>query len=710
MLVRLRPGVLGAVGRAGANGRVLVDAGGRQPAWSRARPQIPWLIWGASGVLTVLGLSLYLQNRTVPGTGQFFDPVMPGVALGFPGIGALIVSRRPRQPLGWLFCESVLVAVAFFAEQYAVFSLITEPGALPGGNLMAWLGTWVAAPGYLVMWTLVLVLFPDGHPPSPRWKPLLWAVAGLIVATMALAALATDNVNSPSVHNPVGLASYPRLGGAAQALCVLVFGPVCLLGLIGRYRRSAGPRRAQLRWFVLAATLAVLVPVAEVLLGVLAGILVPLGIYQALGLLTLLGLPAAVAVAIVRHGLYDLHFNVETVVSRVLVNLGLAGVAVLLYAGVVVVLDALIAGRAGLAPGLVGLAVAALACHRLRGRLQTAVDRLSYRKRHYDYDCLVALGQTLSSTLGPDAVLPAIVQTVASALRLPHVAVTAGHRGEVAASAAYGSSQDDSLVWPLVHQGEVVGRLAVSPRGRGQPVDATDRRLLDDLARQISVVAYALCLSAELQRSREHLVKAREEERRRLRRDLHDGLKPALGGVALGLDAVRNLLARDPATAEELVGRLKVEVENAAADIRRLVHDLRPPALDELGLVGALRQHAHRFSVSAGSLDVVVDAPNDLDGLAAAVEVAAYRIGQEALENVRKHSGAHHCRISLAVDEAELQIEVGDDGTGLATGHGIGVGLTAMRERAAELGGSCSVESATGEGTCVRARIPLSQR
>ena len=221
----------------------------------------------------------------------------------------------------------------------------------------------------------------------------------------------------------------------------------------------------------------------------------------------------------------------------------------------------------------------------------------------------------------------------------------------------------------------------------------------------------ALRLSADLQRSRERLVEAREEERRRLRRDLHDGLGPQLSSQALTIDAVRRLMRRDPDAAEELLLDLKADAQDAVSDIRRLVYGLRPPALDDLGLLGALRESAAQYS--AKGLSVLVKAPENLPPLSAAVEVAAYRIAQEALTNVVRHAEATTCTVSLAVDEASvLHLEVCDNGRGIPdpqenSSVGAGVGLTSMRERTSELGGSLLVEPRPEGGTRVYARLPL---
>ncbi len=654
----------------------------------------------------VLGLTLYLHNRQTPGTGQFFDPVLPALAVTFPAAGALAASGRGRNPVVWLLYAGGLGAVSFFAEQYAVYALLAEPGQLPAGAWLAWVGTWMWAPAQLGAVTLLPLLFPDGHLPSTRWRPLLWIVVACIAGTTVSAALAPGSLTSPAIHNPLAVKAVPQLAWLGEASCLFVLAPLCLGALVDRYRLCAGNARRQLKPFVLAVAVAVTVPVAGLLFE-LAGIPVPIRLYQGVGMVAVAGIAGAAALAMAKHGRYEIGLSSNTFVNRLLVLAGMGAVAGAVYVAVATLLAALTPGPAGLAPVAVAIVVAGVAGRGLRARLQTAVDRLLYFKRDYDYAVLASLSQRLRSTLGPDAVLPLIAETVGSALKLPYVDITVGRAPEVAASASYGTVRPDAEVLTLVHQGEVVGRLTVASQGPHAPFDDADRRLLDELAAQAGIVAYALCLASDLQRSRERLVTAREEERRRLRRDLHDGLKPTLAGIALGLDAVCNMIGPDPRTASTLLGRLKAELDGAGGDIRRLVHDLRPPALDELGLVGALRQYAGRMQLSPTTPDVVLHAPLELPNLPAAVEVAAYRIGLEALENVRTHAEASSCEISLRLANGHLQLEVLDDGSGLATDRRAGVGLLAMQERAAELGGSCSIETVAGSGTRVRAKLPV---
>jgi len=244
----------------------------------------------------------------------------------------------------------------------------------------------------------------------------------------------------------------------------------------------------------------------------------------------------------------------------------------------------------------------------------------------------------------------------------------------------------------------------VAPRAAGETFSPADRRLLADLARHAAPAVHAHRLAADLQRSRERIVVAREEERRRLRRDLHDGFGPTLASQALKLDAAIDLLASDPAAAARLLGEVKAQTQGTVADVRRMVYALRPPALDELGLVGALQ--AQIQALPANGLRVSLEAA-PLPPLSAAVEVAAFRITLEAVTNTVRHAHASECRVRLAAPDRVLEIEVEDDGSGLPAGHIPGDGLASLRERTAELGGTCQVENRPAGGVRVTARLPL---
>ena len=298
------------------------------------------------------------------------------------------------------------------------------------------------------------------------------------------------------------------------------------------------------------------------------------------------------------------------------------------------------------------------------------------------------------------------METIAQALKLPYAAIFLKEGEGFRTAASYGSPRGEPETLPLVYQREEIGRLVLSARAPGEGFSDADRSLLEDLARQAEVAVHAVRLTADLQHSRERLVATREEERRRLRRDLHDGLGAQLAGLNVQAGTLRRLIPSDPEAADELVVELRDELQGAIGDIRRLVYDLRPPALDDLGLREALRQLAERYGSKDELLGVLVEAPEDLPNLPAAVEVAVYRITQEALTNVARHARAQSCVVRLAVND-DVTLEIVDDGVGIPAQRSAGVGLSSMHERASELGGSCIVQSVPKGGTQVLVRLPL---
>lgn len=417
-------------------------------------------------------------------------------------------------------------------------------------------------------------------------------------------------------------------------------------------------------------------------------------------------LPVATAIAVLRHRLYDL----DLVVNRTLVYAALTALVVGGYVGIVTAIEALFV-RPGRGGSLVAAGVVALAFQPARDRVQRRVNRLMFGQRDDPYGVLSALGRRLESAGDPDQLLPAVVESVTQALRLPGAAVELIDHDQSRIVATQGVLGDEPERFPLLHRDQVLGSLVVAPRQRGERLSPADRRLLEDVARQTAVAAHAVVLNADLRRSRERLRSALEEERRRIRRDLHDGLGPSLATVVVGLDQARNSSVTDPDATLDLLIDLKAQTQQAIADIRALVYDLRPPALDELGLVAAVREHAGRCSNGTGGkrLEVKVEAPDELPPLPAAVEVAAFRVLQEALTNVVRHAEATSCSILLHVDAGALCLEVTDDGRGVAAGSRTGVGLSSMGERAEELGGQLLVQSGPSGGTTVRARLPLQQ-
>ena len=543
----------------------------------------------------------------------------------------------------------------------------------------------------LTILVLVFFLFPDSRF-VPRWTR--WIVGlqiGFAIFFAFLPRFTSELANSMAVVSFLGI------------LCSLVIAQVY------RYWRVSTPtQRQQTKWVVYSMVVSI-----TSVVGLLASFQPqPGSLLSGLDIianLLLTPIPISFAVAILRFRLWD----IDIIINRTLVYGALTACIVGIYILVVGYLGALFRTGNNLLISLVATGLVAVLFQPLRGLLQRAVNRLVYGQRDEPYRVVSRLGQRLEAALASEAVLPTIVETVAQALKLPYAAITLQQDGTMVLAATFGQAADEMLRLPLSYQSELIGELVLAPRGPGESFTPTDRALLSDLARQAGVAAHAVRLTTDLQRltselqqSRTELVTTREEERRRLRRDLHDGLGPALGSLTLQLDTARNLFKSDPPAADALLVDLKTQVQTAITDIRRLVYELRPPTLDELGLVSALREQVTRYRQPG--LSITLNAPEDVPPLPAAVEVALYRIAQEALTNVVRHAHAQHCVLTLEVGN-DACLEVRDDGQGLPQDYRAGVGLTSMRERATELRGTCAIAPGTAGGMCVLIRLPLSK-
>jgi signal transduction histidine kinase len=488
-----------------------------------------------------------------------------------------------------------------------------------------------------------------------------------------------------------------------------------LSSLVLRLRRARGDERQQLKWFLYAAAPAV-VSLSPLLLDamlvnfttnfgdntqyIVSWQVLTVSIYVAV--CASLVVPVFTYIAILRYRLYD----IDVIINRTLLYSALSACVVGLYVLVVAGAGALFQIQGSFVVSLLAVGLVAVVFQPLRNRLQRGVNRLVYGQRDEPYVVLSRLGQRLEGTLAPEEALSTIVETVTQALKLPYAAITLEQDGTFVTAAEHGSPVGGLVTLPLVYHAEEVGRLMVTPRIPGEAFASADRRLLDDLAHQAGAAAHAVRLTADLQRSRERLVTAREEERRRLRRDLHDGVGPQLAALMLELETAGDLVSGNP-EASVLMAKLSERARETVSDVRRSVHALRPPALDELGLLGALEEGAAQYG-RAGGLRVWVEAPEELPPLAAAVEVACYRIAQEAMTNAVRHAEADNCwvRVTPDADAGTLRLEVEDDGRGIRENAKAGVGMNSMRERAEELGGRCTIGLSARGGTLVRALLP----
>ena len=654
----------------------------------------------AAGTVTLMVLAhrAGVPSGGHPSVGRELARLLPGVFMLGPG--ALLLARLPRHPLGWILCAAGLGTMLGAASgEYAIYSHFVR--ALPAAEWAGWLSEWISAPIVLVP-AVAILLFPDGRLPSRRWRPALWcglASAPLIALGGALG-VGEDlefqgnpflsDATARTISDPFGLGW----------LLMLVASGAGIAAIVRRRRVARGEAREQLQLLLRAATIVAAAFLACTIGGIVAPSAFDIG---ALAALTSLGVLAVVmGVAILRHRLYGL----DVYVDRALVLSGTTLVLAGLYVSAVILVGDVLGQDVHLGVAVPATALVAIAFHPVRDWLQRGVNRLLHGQRDEPYAAMSQLGRRLGDAIDPGDVLPVMAETIADALRLPYVAVelTGGHD---AAAVEHGApAAGVALRLPLVHAGERVGTLVLGARAHGEALSAADRRLLEDFARRASAAASAVALSLEVQRSRERLVTAREEERRRLRGDLHDGLGPTLAGAVLTIDAARRVLASDPEKADALLDRAAASVEGTVSDVRRVVYALRPPALDQLGLAGALRQQATTFGTGDPRLACVIEAPDPMPPLPAAVEVAAFRIAQEALTNVVRHASARHAVVSITVGDA-LELQVRDDGCGLPDQHRSGVGLTSMRERTTELGGTLAMTRAPGGGTLLHARLPL---
>ncbi len=614
------------------------------------------------------------------------------LALVFVVVAALIFWQRSSDGQA-LFVSFALLIFGTATQPYALQALVaTRPAWRPLVDSLHFLGS--------ASFSLFLFIFPDGRfiPRWTRWVALVW------IAWLFPRYWFPDWPPSESSTWLAWLNLVVWLGALGTAVYAQVY----------RYRRVSNQvQRQQTKWVVfgialgLAVFLTVNIAVSAIVpVPTSAGELTTLMVGAALMNSALLLIPLSIGIAILRHHLFD----VDVLINRTLVYLSLTAIVVGTYMLVVGYMSTLFRVGNNLVISILAAGSVAVLFAPLRDRLQRGVNRLVYGERDDPYTVLLKLGQRLEATFAHDAVLPIIVETLAQTLKLSYAAIIlatkdhSSNHDSFTVAAAYGSPAVEPMSLPLVYQTEIVGQLIVAPRP-GELFSAADRRLLTNLAHQTGVVAHAVRLTADLQRARERLVTTREEERRRLRRDLHDDLGPTLASLSQRLDTARNLIPRDPKRAGALLGNLKEQVKGTIAEIRRLVYALRPPALDELGFVGALHEHIAQYDQPDGP-NVSLEVPDVLLPLPAAVEVAAYYIVLEAFTNVARHAQARNCCIRLSVADG-LCLEISDDGKGLPPTYRAGVGHNSMRERAAELGGEYHIEKIATGGIRVWVRLPL---
>ncbi|MFI6317438.1 sensor histidine kinase [Nonomuraea sp. NPDC050556] len=630
----------------------------------------------------------YEAGRTVAVRAERSDPAPMLVeswgnlvfVLALAGLAAALYLRRPDEPAA----APLLVLSAGLLGSTLTVTAGLPALALATGGPQLWLFHLNAVVSYSVAWGALLAFATafTAREPRPRLTAALYAAPLAVMAGWAaLAALA-----APDALRWLGLLHTGQTAVVALSLLTsMVWGTIS-------YRANRDPlMRARMRWLLGGGAVAAVLGIA--------GWHVPQLITGAhplpWGALGLTGLPfvAGIGVALRRHRLFD----IERLANRSLVY---AMVIAALVAGYAAVVALLVSGLrlSGTMAAALAAAGAALALAPLRNLAQSTVNRVMYGDRHDPVGAMTRLGARLQAVLLPDDVLPAVVETVARSLRVPYAGIDLVD----GRTAEYGTPVGEVHLEPLRYHGTLVGHLRVSARGADDPLDPVDLGLVASLAQQVGTAVQAVRLHDDLVRSRAEVVASREDERRRLRRDLHDGLGPSLAAIGLKAGLAARAVPGDSA-AKALLDEIAVEVSASLADVRRLVEALRPPALDELGLVGALRSRAASLE---GAMSIDVRAEEELPDLPAAVETAAYRIAVEAITNAARHSGATRCTATMTMADGGLEVRVRDDGGGLDPARAPGVGLRSMRERAAEVGGEWSIGSPPEGGTLVRAFLP----
>jgi signal transduction histidine kinase len=624
----------------------------------------------------------------------------------FPIVGLLIALRQPDNAIGWL-----LLAIGFtwfFGEALTGYGTYgVSVSHLPADTWSLAFTDMLWVPPIGLMGTFTLLLFPDGHLPSPRWRWFAWVCAVVLVVSavgILVGARTLADSGFPDVANPFAIPALEFLQVS------LVLFPFCILGsassLVVRYRRARGLERDQLKLLAFAAAAVAASYLVVMLLSIgSTSTNTPgwLGVAQTLVIFSFSLIPIAIGVAILRHGLYDLDIVIKKTAMALVLTLliGVPALLVLAAASVPWLIWAVPNSAFTLVGGvLLGL----LAIPLVRVARRTA-NRIVYGSRATSYEVLTEFSERVGEAYAAEDVLPRMAQVLGMGLGADAAAVwfVSGTDLEPAAVWPEGTEAPTELLVDVVERGERLGALSVSMPPT-EPLNASGDRLIKDLASQAGLVLRNVRLIEELRSSRRRLVAAQDEERRKLERNLHDGAQQQLIALAIQLKLARSVLDRDPAKAGDMIDTLHGAATDALEDLRDLARGIYPPLLADKGLPAAIEAQARK---------AVVPVTVESDGIGRFdpdVESAVYFSCLEALQNVAKYAEATSARITLSDGSGELRFEVRDDGRGFDVGGmDYGTGLQGIADRLAALGGELIVTSALGDGTAVAGRLPIEE-
>jgi signal transduction histidine kinase len=673
---------------------------------------VAWSLWLLAMLAWTAELSLWVAGGFPPlePAGETASVVRLGYAITFvtvSTIGLLIASRHPSNPIGWLVLTAgLVVAMDLLAIEYATSRLLATPGGRPPAAVpVAWLGNVLGVNPVLVVPLLLLV--PDGRLPSARWRPVLWLayVSGML-AFLALAFKPGPLGNAPSIVNPLGIEAAGPLFDVLLNLATIGLPIAILLAMVSlvlRFRVARGEARQQLKWITYAG--------AAWAVALAATFATPTD-WRAVTSVVYIGFLDAFVVAfglaILKYRLYA----VDLVINRTLVYGTLGLCITLVYVGLVAAAGALAA--AGEDPNLIlsllAAPVVAVAFQPLRERVQRVANRLVYGQRATPYEVVADFSRRLAGGLSIDAVLPSMAEAAARGLGAQRTRVRVyvpGGRDRLVSWPPEALGEPFERAVPVLHQQELVGEIALS-KPSGEPLSQAEAALLDDLAAQAGPALSNVRLTEELRASRQRIVAAQDAERRRIERDLHDGVQQYLVAMAVNLQIASELVSTDPAEATALLAEIGTQAQEALTDLRDLARGIYPPTLADRGLVAALEAHLAKVGPQ---VRLEVEPTCASARFSPDVEAAVYFCCLEALQNAAKHTPAGASKVQLAVDGGWLSFCVTDAGPGFdAARPPAGTGLHGMADRLEALGGSLSVRSEPDGGTTVsgRLRVPPS--
>jgi signal transduction histidine kinase len=635
-----------------------------------------------------------------------------------PVMGALLATRRPANPIGWLFLAAALgLAISAFAHGYGDYAIDARPGALPGAGLVTswgWTG-WVA---FGLLAVFVPLLFPTGHLPSARWRPVA-VVGGAAVAAETLAlALRPGPLDDFHIHNPLGSSRLAGMLDGVEMLArpvVLVVLLAGLASLVVRYRQGDATLRRQIMWLGWATGVLVVVDViGNLLLGggldnhpaictwgttatkPVYGTVVPALVYA--------GVPVAVAVAVLRHHLFD----VDRLIRRSAVYATLWAAIAVLYIGVALALGVAVSGHLPVAAGVLFTIAVTAVFQPARRSLERLADRWVFGRRPSGYELVAGFGSTSGTSGEVEGLAASLAEIVRQGLALAWARVIlepGGLVGPVVAEApADGVGGEIAhLTVPVVHGDVTVGRIECGPALDARRLSER-RALLDLLAHEAGLTVHNLAQAEELVASRARIVMAQDTERRRVERDIHDGAQQELVAMIAKLRIARELIRRDPDTAVGTLEELQGDAQAALHGIRELAQGIHPTVLSDQGLVAAIEDRSARLPLE---VSVVADPGTRAARYPDPVEGAAFFVVSEALANVLKHAGATRATVTLGQQDGTLVVEVTDDGRGFEPAGQRGSGLIHLTDRVGALGGTLRVRSSVGSGATVTAALPV---